>query len=128
MNDNLRFFIKRNKFRQEFFVKYSDELYTQLNNNHENPPIFLLLAVLILLLKHHKLAIHASGKFVGSLINFLVTENSDDNVRIPDEIFNSILEIQKFVVAMLKKKSGFKDEDEIGSHIKNISEFLTLEK
>lgn len=84
-----------------------------------------MVAILIILLKIHKLAIHASGKFVAPLISYLNKTNQGNGEKIPSEILDSILETQKLVVLSIKKTSSHEENDQnLCKNIKKISEYL----
>lgn len=84
-----------------------------------------MVAILIFLLKFHKLAIHASGKFVAPLIFYLNMTNEENAEKIPSEILECILETQKLVVLSIKKTSAHEENDQnLSKNIKKISEYL----
>lgn len=83
-----------------------------------------MVAILILFLKIYKLAIHASGKFVTPLIAYL-NEKNQENLDIPTEILDSILETQKLVVLSIKKTSlNEENEQNLYKNIRKISDYL----
>ena len=87
----------------------------------------LLLLVLIILCKIHRLTVHASGKFVSSIIEHLKGDDGAGKQKIPPHVQDSLSNAEKLVISMIKSKSSSKDPetvDKINSHIQVLKKFV----
>lgn len=112
-----------NYFREAFLTDYSSTLHSQLaaivggdrSSIADSAPLFLLTYVLHLYVTHERLAVHASGKFVGQLTAQLVNrqkpsseeENSGQSSpeQIPSDVLDRLVGTQKLVVEWIRSSS-----------------------
>ncbi|KAF7635206.1 hypothetical protein Mgra_00005321 [Meloidogyne graminicola] len=86
-----------------------------------DPPKTLLLAVLLCLQRYHKMIVHASGKFVSSLIQFLSNENSE----LSSNLIILLNETQHLVVENIKHKGDSeKIQNDLNNKLIQLKEFL----
>jgi hypothetical protein len=115
------------RFRGSFNETYEGELRGQLATHSQDPPTVLLLLVLIILCKARGLAVHASGKFVSTIIEHFKEDASRGKPKIPPEVLDSLSNAEKLVISMIKSKSPNKDQESVtdmNSHIEVLKKFV----